>query len=97
MSLSVQEASFEGLSGVSLTEITLVPKDADTLLALKMKTSVSIWHLAGGTIGNFRSSKRSGTSAKSKNFASFLRKKKKDPANENKRDYAAFATLFLKY
>jgi hypothetical protein len=24
---------FEGLSGVSLTEITLVPKDADTLLA----------------------------------------------------------------
>jgi hypothetical protein len=26
---------FEGLSGVSLTEITLVPKDADTLLALK--------------------------------------------------------------
>jgi hypothetical protein len=27
----------------------------------------------------------------SKNFASFLRKEKKDPANENKRDYAAFA------
>lgn len=33
--LSIKKASFEGLSGVNLTEIILVPKNADTLLELK--------------------------------------------------------------
>jgi hypothetical protein len=95
--LSVREASFDGLSGIILTEITLVPKDADTLFSItKMKTSLSIWHLFLGEVQLGTLEIQNGLvqlmqKEKVKNFACFLKKEKKEPANQNKRDYAAFA------
>jgi hypothetical protein len=58
-----------------------------------MKTSVMAFASWRSTIGNFRSSKRSGTaSAKGKvKTLQPSKKRKKRSANENKRDYAAFA------
>jgi hypothetical protein len=96
-SLSVREASFEGLSGVTLTEITLIPKDADTLFSIKkMKTRVNVWHLFLGEVQLGTLEIQNGLvqlvqKGKVKNFASFLRKENKEPATENKKDYASFA------
>ena len=50
-SFSVKKASFVGLSGLSFSEIILVPKNADTLFNIqKMKTSVNFWRLLVGDI-----------------------------------------------
>lgn len=94
---SVKEASFEGISGVSLTDITLAPKNADTLFSIqKMTTSVNLWHLLVGELqlgtleiknGLVQLTQRGNI----KNFAAFLKKDKKEPTSDNKRDYAAFA------
>jgi uncharacterized protein involved in outer membrane biogenesis len=95
--LSVREATFEGLSGVKLIEITLVPKHADTLFRIKkMKTSVSFWHLFLGEVQLGSLEIQNGLvqlvqKGKVKNFAAFLKKENKEPENKDKRDYAAFA------
>ena len=40
---SIKKASFDGLSGLNLTEIILVPKNRDTLFKIqKLKTSVNL-------------------------------------------------------
>jgi hypothetical protein len=95
--LSVKKASFEGLSGVNLSEITLVPNNADTLFRIKkMKTSVSIWHLLLGEVQLGTLEIQNGLvqlvqKGKVKNFAPFLKKEDKEPTSKDKRDYAAFA------
>jgi hypothetical protein len=95
--LSVREATFEGLSGVKLIEITLVPEHADTLFSIKkIKTSVNVWHLFLGEVQLGTLDVQNGLvqlvqKGKVKNFASFLKKENKEPATENKRDYASFA------
>jgi hypothetical protein len=49
-----KKASFDGFSGISLTEITLVPKNADTLFSIqKMKTSINFHLLLGDATGHF--------------------------------------------
>ena len=49
--LSIKKASLEGLSGVNLTEIILVPKNADTLFRIKkMRTSINVWQLFLGEV-----------------------------------------------
>ena len=48
---TVKKASFVGFSGLSFSEIILVPKNADTLFNIhKMKTSVNLWRLLVGDI-----------------------------------------------
>jgi hypothetical protein len=95
--LSVKKASFEGLSGVNLTEITLVPNNADMLFRIKkMKTSVSVWHLLLGEVQLGTLEIQNGLvqlvqKGKVKNFAAFLKKEDKEPTIKDKRDYAAFA------
>jgi hypothetical protein len=95
--LSVKKASFEGLSGVNLTEITLVPNNADMLFRIKkMKTSVSVWHLLLGEVQLGTLEIQNGLvqlvqKGKVKNFAAFLKKEDKEPARKDRRDYAAFA------
>jgi hypothetical protein len=45
------KSHFDGFSGVLLTEISLVPKNADTLFSVqKMKTSINFWHLLLGDV-----------------------------------------------
>lgn len=49
--LSIKQASFVGLSSVELTEITLVPKDADTLFRIQnIRTSINFWQLLKGDV-----------------------------------------------
>lgn len=94
---SVKKASFDGLAGVDLTDITLVPKNADTLFKIqKMKTSVNLWRLLLGDVqlgtleiknGYVQLTKKGNI----KNFAAFLKKDKSEPVSTKKRDYAEFA------
>lgn len=93
----VKKASFEGLSGVNLTDVTLVPNNADTLFNIqKIRTSVNIWRLLVGDVqlgtleiknGYVQLTKK----GKVKNFDAFLKRNKEEENSTNKRDYAAFA------
>ena len=93
----VKKAGFEGLSGVNLTDITLVPKNADTLFRIqKMRTSVNIWRLLLGDVqlgtlevknGYIQLTKKGNI----KNFAAFLKRNKNEENSTNKKDYASFA------
>ncbi|MDR6966706.1 hypothetical protein J2X31_000704 [Flavobacterium arsenatis] len=98
---TVKEASFQGLTGVSMQEITLVPKGQDTLFSIqKMETSVSFWHIITGNVqlgtlhveNGFVQLVKKGDV---KNFGKFL---KRDASEANlssekseKRDYAELA------
>jgi hypothetical protein len=49
--LAVQKAEFHGLTNVEFRHITLVPKEADTLIRIdELKTSVNFWKLLVGDI-----------------------------------------------
>jgi hypothetical protein len=95
--LSVKKASFEGFSGISLNEITLIPKNADTLFRIKkMKTSVNLWHLLLGDVQLGTLEIENGMvqlvqKGTVKNFAAFLKKDTVASKENNKRDYADFA------
>jgi hypothetical protein len=95
---SVKEAAFVGLSGVSLSEIILVPKNADTLFNIeKTKTSVNLWRLLIGDVQLGTLEIENGyvqlvKNKKGRNFEAFLKKDKNETTNLNeKRDYAQFA------
>ena len=95
--LSIKKASFDGFSGISLTEITLVPKNADTLFNIqKIKTSINFWHLLLGDVQLGTLKIKNGMvqlvqKGNVKNFAAFLKKDNGESTNNDKRDYAAFA------
>lgn len=96
--LTVKSASFEGLTGVNITEVTLVPNQADTLFSIrKLNTSVRFFPLFLGDLqlgtlfienGYVQLTKKGDR----KNFSAFL---KKDTLTDNKdskkRDYADLA------
>jgi hypothetical protein len=88
--------NFDGLSGLNLSEITLVPKNADTLFKIKQK-QVNLWQLlTGDAVGNSRSSNgfvQLVKKGKSRNFDAFL---KKIPQTNKKRDYADFLCSIIK-
>ena len=95
---SIKEADFVGLSGVSLSEIILVPKNADTLFNIqKMKTSVNFWRLLIGDVQLGTLEIENGyvqlvKNKKGRNFEAFLKKDKNETTDANeKRDYAKFA------
>ena len=94
---SIKAAAFEGFSGVSLTEITLTPKNADTLFHIqKIRTSVNIWQLLLGDVQLGTLEIKNGLvqliqKGDVKNFAAFLKKDSKEPNSSDKKDYAAFA------
>ena len=95
--LTVKEASFVGLSGLEVTDLTLVPKDADTLFSIqKMQTSINFWHLFLGDVQLGTLKINNGLvqlvqKGKVKNFAAFLKKDSTEVSSGEKRDYAAFA------
>ena len=95
---SVKEASFMGFSGVNLSQIILVPKNADTLFNIKkMKTSVSFWHLLFGDVQLGTLEIEDGfvqlvKNKNGKNFQAFLKNDdNKTKFSSGKRDYADFA------
>lgn len=94
---SVKSASFEGLSGIKLTDVILIPKNADTLCNIqKIETSVSLSNLLIGDVqigtlkinnGYIQLVKKGNI----RNFDAFLKKDKTDSDKNEKRKYAAFA------
>ena len=94
---TVKEASFVGVTGVNMTEITLVPKNADTLFKIqKLKTSVSFLHLLTGDIQLGTLEIQNGyvqlvKKGKVRNFEAFLKKDSTQTTSNPKRDYAQFA------
>lgn len=97
--LSIKTAAFDGLTGVKISNITLVPKNADTLFAIQnLSTSVRFMPLIVGDMqlgtlfienGLVQLTKKGDR----KNFSAFL-KKEKNPATsgaKQKRDYADWA------
>ena len=96
---SVKEAKFDGITGIDLSEIALVPKNADTLFSIqKMKTSVSFWHLMVGKIqlGTLKVSNgfvQLINNKKGKNFQALINKKNENSSENTteKRNYAELA------
>jgi hypothetical protein len=93
----IKKANFEGLSGINLTDITLAPKNADTLFRIqKMRTSISLWNLLLGDVQLGTLEIKNGyvqlvKKGDVKNFAAFLKKDNEEQSNDNKKDYAAYA------
>ena len=93
---TVKEASFDGLSGIRLSDVTLVPNNADTLFNIrKIKTSINLWRLLVGDVqlgtleikkGYVQLTKKGNV----KNFAAFLKRNKNEPVTTAKKDYADF-------
>ena len=94
---SVKKASFVGFSGVSLSDVTLVPNNADTLFSIhKIKTSVNFFRLLIGDIqlGTLEIENGYVQLVKNKNgqnFEAFLKKEEATTNSNEKRDYAKFA------
>ena len=100
---TIQKASFKGLSGIEIEGITLVPKNADTLLQVqKVTTSINISKLLVGDIQLGTLEMKNGyvqmvKNAQGWNFRSFLQKKKNDDddTDSNSSSYADRAYRIL--
>ncbi|KFF15344.1 biosynthetic peptidoglycan transglycosylase [Flavobacterium hydatis] len=94
---SVKTASFDGLSGIKLTNVILVPKNADTLCNIhNIETSISLSHLLVGDIqiGTLKIDKGYIQLVKKgniKNFDAFLKKDSTNTSKNEKREYATYA------
>jgi hypothetical protein len=95
---SIKKSAFVGVSGLSLSEVVLVPENADTLFSIqKMKTSISLWHLLLGDIQLGTLEVSNGfvqlvKNEKGRNFDAFLKKDANEKTDlKEKRNYAKFA------
>ncbi|MFV8325670.1 transglycosylase domain-containing protein [Flavobacterium sp. ZS1P14] len=94
---SVKKASFEGISGIDLSDIVVAPKNADTLFKIqKLKTTVNLWQLAIGNVQLGTLEIKNGLvqlvkKGKVRNFDAFLKKDKQTEIGNEKRNYAQFA------
>jgi hypothetical protein len=94
---SVKKASFVGLSGLSFSDVVLVPKNADTLFNIqKMETSINLWKLLVGDVQLGTLEIQNGyvqlvKNKNGRNFDAFLKKDEVSTSTNEKRDYAQFA------
>ncbi|QOG03302.1 transglycosylase domain-containing protein [Flavobacterium sp. MDT1-60] len=94
---SVKSASFDGLSTIKLTDVILVPKNADTLFHIhKIETSISLSNLLIGNVQVGTLKINNGyvqfvKKGKVRNFDAFLKRDKSESDNNEKRKYATFA------
>ena len=95
--INIKDAKFDGMSAVSLTEVSLVPKNGDTLTKFQsIKTSINFWGLLKGDIqlGSLDAKKgyihliKKGDSS---NYEAFFAKKSKDTTTTSKKNYAEVA------
>lgn len=99
----VKEATFKGLSDIEMKGITLVPKNADTLLNVsELKTSINLSRLLTGDLQLGTLEMRDGfiqfvKNAYGKNFDAFLKKKNNDEEEDDSDDpdYASRAYRLL--
>jgi len=102
-SFSVKEAKFKGLSGIEMKGVTIIPKNADTLLQVQeISTSINLSRLLVGDVQLGTLKMRDGYVQLVKNnqgwnFKSFLHSKKdvEDSEDDNRRSYAERAYRLL--
>jgi hypothetical protein len=99
---TVKKAVFKGMSGIEMQGITLVPKNADTLLNVQeIKTSISLAHLLTGDLQLGTLEMKNGfvqlvKNQNGKNFDAFLKNKNKDTEDDsNESSYARRAYRLL--
>lgn len=94
---SVKSASFDGLSTIKLSDVILVPKNADTLFHIhKIETSISLSSLLIGDVQVGTLKINNGyvqfvKKGKVRNFDAFLKRDKSESDTNEKRKYATFA------
>ena len=97
--LHLQNAHFDGFTAIAVENVSLVPKNGDTLFKIqKCRTSVSFWRLFVGKIQLGSLEAKNGfvqfiKTENGSNFAEFINKKKSDKNTEtvSKRNYAETA------
>lgn len=91
---TVKKASFDGISGLNLTDVVLAPKNADTLFRIqKLKTSVNLGQLLVGDLQLGTLDARNGfvqlvKKGNIRNFDAFLKKNRQTEISDEKKDYA---------
>lgn len=98
--LTIKEAKFNGLSNLEFQQITLVPKNADTLVNIEnLNTSVNLWKIIIGDLQLGKLQINNGfiqlvKNKHGKNFDAFL-KSKTDQKSDQKGNYAKLAYPIL--
>lgn len=98
---SIKQAHFNGLTGVEMQDLILVPKNADTLFRIEsIKTKVNFWPLLTGTIQLENLEAKNGflqlvKNENGRNFDAFLPKKTDTIDTGEKANYADLAYKIL--
>ena len=99
--LTIEKAQFDGLSGIELQKINLVPNQADTLLSVeKIKTKINLLKLIIGTIQLEGLEMNNGfvqlvKNKSGRNFDAFLKHNKSENSTTENRNYAKTAYRVL--
>lgn len=99
--LTIKDAQFDGLNGVTLHHIVLVPNQADTLVAVeKVKTSVDLFQLFTGDIQLKELEMKNGfvqlvKNKNGRNFDAFLKREKESNSDNEKKNYAKLVYRLL--
>ena len=99
---SVKKSNFVGVSEIEMSEILLIPENADTLLSIEnLKTKINIYELLTGDIQVENLDLKNGfiqlvKNQNGKNFAAFLKSDNKEIiTNTEKKDYAKIANNII--
>ena len=99
---SIKKSNFIGISEVEMSQILLVPKNADTLLSIdNIKTKINIYKIITGDLQIENLELKNGfiqlvKNKNGKNFAEFLKSDKKEIVETTeKKDYAEFANRII--
>ena len=99
---SIKKSSFIGISEVQMSQILLIPKNADTLLSIdNIKTKINIYKIITGDLQIENLELKNGfiqlvKNKNGKNFAEFLKSDKKEIVETSeKKDYSAFANKII--
>lgn len=99
--LTIDKAEFEGFSGVNIENISLVPKDADTLLSIeKINTKINVLQLFTATIQLQKLEMSNGfvqlvKNKNGNNFDAFINREKQTDVVEERQDYAKITYRLL--
>jgi hypothetical protein len=99
--LTIEKAQFDGLSGIELQKINLVPNQADTLLSVeKIKTKINLLKLIIGTIQLEGLEMNNGfvqlvKNKNRRNFDAFIKHNKSETTTSENRNYAKTAYRLL--
>ena len=92
--LTIEKASFDGISAVQFQKINVVPNNADTLFSVeKVNTKINLFKLLFGTIQLEKLEMKNGfiqlvKNKNGRNFDAFLKHKKDDNSPSENRNYA---------